>query len=205
VNQIRGYLTEFGIVLRTGVATIRRELLSVLEDAENALTWSAREAFADLYDELASLDDRIRHQDRRLKSAFDEIPACRRLAAVEGVGVLTATAFIATLGDPAVYRNGRQVAAWLGLTPREHSSGGKHKQLGITKRGDCYLRKLLIHGARSALRVTPRRHDRKSRWAENLRARRHENVAAVALAAKNARTMWALLAHNSEYRTTKRC
>ena len=155
--------------------------------------------FADLYQELTAVDERLARQNLRLKAAFDADPVCRKLAAVEGVGVLTATAFVATIGDPAVYKNGRQVAAWLGLTPREHSSGGRQKQLGITKRGDCYLRKLLVHGARSALRVTPRRLDRKSRWVESLRARSHENVAAVALAAKNAWILWSLLAHEGNY------
>jgi transposase len=160
---------------------------------------SARETFAELYEELVSLDEQLQKQDRRLKAIFEADPVCRKLGAVEGVGVLTATAFIATIGDPKVYKNGRQIAAWLGLTPREHSSGGKQRQLGITKRGDCYLRKLLVHGARCALRVTPQRQDRKSRWVENIRSRSHENVAAVALAAKNARILWALLAHETNY------
>ena len=114
---------------------------------------------------------------------------------------MTATAFVATLGEPSVFKNGRQVAAWLGLTPGEHSSGTQRKQLGITKRGDSYLRKLLVHGARSALRVTPKRRDPKSLWVERIRERAHENVAVVALAAKHARIMWALLAHDSEYQT----
>ncbi len=199
INQIRGYLAEFGIVIRKGARCVRRELPSILEDAENAIPWSAREMFAGLYEELVALDDRLKKQDGRLRAVFDAYPQCKKLAAVEGVGVLTATAFIATIGDPAVYKNGRQVAAWLGLTPREHSSGGKQRQFGITKRGDCYLRKLLIHGARSALRVTPRRQDRKSRWVEALRARTHDNVAAVALAAKNTRILWSLLANEGEY------
>ncbi len=199
INQIRGYLAEFGIVIRKGARCVRRELPSILEDAENGVPWSAREMFGGLFEELVALDDRLKKQDGRLRAVFDAYPQCKKLAAVEGVGVLTATAFIATIGDPAVYKNGRQVAAWLGLTPREHSSGGKQRQFGITKRGDCYLRKLLIHGARSALRVTPRRQDRKSRWVEALRARTHDNVAAVALAAKNTRILWSLLANEGEY------
>ena len=121
-----------------------------------------------IYEELIALDARLKKQDGRLRAVFDADPQCKKLAAVEGVGVLTATAFVATIGDPSVFKNGRQVAAWLGLTPREHSSGGKQRQFGITKRGDCYLRKLLIHGARSALRATPRRQDRKSRWVEGI-------------------------------------
>lgn len=200
INQIRGYLMEFGLVIRKGASCIRRELPSILEDAENGIPWVAREMFAELYEELVSLDDRLKGQDRRLRAAFDADPQCKKLAAVEGVGVLTATAFVATIGDATVYKNGRQVSAWLGLTPREHSSGGKQRQLGITKRGDCYLRKLLVHGARSALRITPRYQDRKSRWVEGIRSRTHDNVAAVALAAKNARILWSLLARDGEYR-----
>lgn len=199
INQIRGYLAEYGIVVRKGANSMRRELPLILEDAENDIPWAAREMFADLHEELRAVDDRLARQNRRLKAVFDADPQCRKLATVEGVGVLTATAFVATIGDPAVYKNGRQVAAWLGLTPREHSSGGRQRQFGITKRGDSYLRKLLVHGARSALRVTPRRLDRKSRWVERLRARSHENVAAVALAAKNARVLWSLLAHEGSY------
>jgi transposase len=199
INQIRGYLAEFGIVIRNGAAWVRKQLPGILEDADNGVPWMAREMFSELYNELALLDDRINKQDRRLKAIFDTDPVCRRLTDVEGVGVLTATAFIAAIGDPRAYKNGRQVAAWLGLTPRGHSSGGKQRQLSITKRGDCYLRKLLVHGARSAMRVTPRRQDRKSRWVESIRARSHENVATVALAAKNARILWALLAHESKY------
>ena len=156
--------------------------------------------FAELYEELVSLDERLKKQECRLRTVFDATPQCKKLAAVEGVGVLTATAFVATIGNPRVYKNGRQVAAWLGLTPREHSSGGRQRQLGITKRGDCYLRKLLIHGARSALRVTPRRQDRKSQWVESIRTRAHDNVAAVALAAKHARILWSLLANEGDYK-----
>lgn len=199
VNQIRGYLAEFGIVIRKGVAWVRRAIPDILEDAGNGVPWMAREMLAELYKELVDIDARIKEQDRRLQRVFCEEPKCAKLAAVEGVGVLTATAFVATIGDASIYKNGRQVAAWLGLTPREHSSGGKQRQMGITKRGDRYLRKLLIHGARSALRVTPKRNDKKSIWVEKIRLRSHENVAAVALAAKNARIMWALLAHDSDY------
>jgi transposase len=172
----------------------------ILEGAENTILWVAREMFAELYEELVALDDRLKKQEGCLRAVFDADPQCKKLAAVEGVGVLTATAFVATIGDPSVFKIRRQVATWLGVTPREHSSGGKQRQFGITKHGDCYLRKLLIHGARSALRVTPRRQDRKSRWVEGIRARAHENVAAVALTAKNARILWSLFAKEGEYK-----
>jgi len=119
---------------------------------------------------------------------------------MEGVGPITATAVVASVGNAAVFKNGRQFAAWLGLTPRQHSTGGKQRLGAMTKHGDIYLRTLFIHGARSVLRTTAGRNDRKSRWAERLRQRRPDNVAAVALAAKHARIIWALLAHQREYR-----
>ena len=199
VNQIRGYLAEFGITIRKGVTWVRRGLPSLVDDQDNDIPWMAREMLRDLYRELCDLDRRIADHDKKLKAVFDATPDCKRVAAVEGVGVLTATAFVATLGDPRAFKNGRQVAAWLGLTPREHSSGAKQNRMGITKRGDRYLRKLLVHGARSALRMTPKRDDPKSQWIERLRNRSHENVASVALAAKNARTLWAILAYDRDY------
>jgi transposase len=123
----------------------------------------------------------------------------QRLMKIEGVGPVTATAIIASVGDAKVFRNGRQFAAWLGLTPRQHSTGGKQKLGAMTKHGDVYLRTLLIHGARSLLQLTPKRSDAKSRWAESVRSRRPDNVAAVALAAKHARIIWALLARGKDY------
>ena len=118
---------------------------------------------------------------------------------IEGVGPVTATALVASVGDARVFNNGRQFAAWLGLTPRPHSPGGKQRLGAMTKHGDVYLRTLLIHGARAVLRVTAHRSDAKSRWVESLRRRRPDNVAAVALAAKHARIMWALLARAQDY------
>jgi transposase len=119
---------------------------------------------------------------------------------LEGVGALTASAIVATIGDGRAFKSGRQFAAWLGLVPRQYSTGGKFRLGRISKRGDVYLRTLLIHGARSVLRLTGRRTDAKSRWAESLKARSSNNVAAVALAAKHARIIWALLARDQEYR-----
>ena len=184
INQVRGYLAEFGVTIRKGAAWVGRELPSLIDDQDNGIPFLARETLRDLYRELCDLDRRVADHDKKLKAVFDATPDCKRIAAVDGVGVLTATAFIATLGDPKAFKNGRQVAAWLGLTPREHSSGNRQSRMGITKRGDRYLRKLLVHGARSALRVTSKRDDPKSRWIERLRGRTHENVASVALAAK---------------------
>lgn len=199
INQIRGLLAEYGIVLRQGASELRRGLPAILEDAENGLLDLAREMFADLYAQLVAAEGRIGEYEQRNRRLFEASKPCQRLAQLEGVGPLTATAFVATVGDARAFTNGRQLAAWLGLTPREHSSGGKHRHLGITKRGDGYLRKLLIHGARAMLRLTPKREDAKSRWVENVRRRAHVNVAAVALAAKHARILWALLVKSEDY------
>lgn len=199
INQIRGLLTEYGIVLRQGASALRRELPAVLEDGENGLPGLARELFADLYAQLVAAEGRIAEYEQRNRRLLEASESCQRLAQLDGVGPLTATAFVATVGDARAFKNGRQLAAWLGLTPREHSSGGKHRHFGITKRGDVYLRKLLIHGARAMLRLTPKREDAKSRWVESLRRRAHVNVAAVALAAKHARILWALMARQEDY------
>ena len=153
----------------------------------------------ELGDELRRLDVRVKQFDAHLMAVSQEIPACRRLMAIPGVGVLTATALVAAVGDAAAFRNGRQMAAWLGLVPRQRSTGGRPTLLGISKRGDRYLRTLLIHGARSSLRFASRRTDRRSRWALAAEKRRGRNVAAVALANKNARTAWAMLVRDTVF------
>lgn len=199
-NQVRGLLAEYGIVAARGIARIRRELPGILEDAENGLPELARELFAELARRLADLDRQIGEHDRRIDRLADQSEAAQRLMRLDGIGAITATAIVASVGNGQCFKNGRQFAAWLGLTPRQHSSGGKTRLGGISKRGDVYLRTLLIHGSRSTLLRTAHRADAKSRWAESLKARRHGNVAAVALAAKHARIIWALLARKQEYR-----
>lgn len=158
----------------------------------------AREVFADAAQQLRELDARIAAYERRIAALARASEPVQRLMKIEGVGPVTATAIVAGVGNAAVFKNGRQFAAWLGLTPRQHSTGGKQRLGAMTKHGDVYLRTLLIHGARAMLRVTAHRSDAKSRWAESLR-RRPDNVAAVALAAKHARIIWALLARAQEY------
>jgi transposase len=200
VNQIRGLLGEFGIIVAQGRERLQKELPVLLEDAENGLPLLARQTFAELAERLRALNDRITAYDQRLQQLARESEAARRLIAVEGVGAITATAVVASVGDGKTFQNGRQFAAWLGLTPRQYSSGGKAKLGGISKRGDSYLRTLLIHGARAVLRLTAQRTDKKSRWAEAVKARPGENIAALALAAKQARILWAMLTGGEEYR-----
>ena len=144
---------------------------------------------------MAALDDEISLIERWLEAWHRDSPASRRLAAIPGVGLLSATAVVATMGDPAAFRSGREFAAWLGLVPRHSGTGGRVRMLGISKRGDTYLRTLLIHGARTALTCTKA----PPQWQLRLASRRPRNIATVALANKNARTAWALLAHDREY------
>jgi transposase len=199
VNHIRGLLSEYGVVLAQGVATVRKGLPEILEDAENGLPALAREVFAELYARLCGFDKRITEYDRRIEQLARASEAAQRLMQVEGVGPLTATAIVATAGDGQQFKNGRQFAAWLGLVARQRSSGGKARHGRITKRGDVYLRTLLIHGARALMRHLTGREDRKSRWVLALKERRGFNKAAVALAAKHARILWALLAYGRDY------
>jgi len=201
VNQLRGLLMEYGIVQPQGIANLRKALPEILEDAGNELTPMFRELLAGLRDEFGRLDKRIADYDARIKGLSEQSEACKRLMAIPGVGPMSATALVAAVADARAFKSGREMAAWLGLVPRQHSTGGKPKLLGISKRGDTYLRKLLIHGARSALRVADRKLDRRSRWAVQVAERRGQNVAAVALANKTVRTAWVLLSKGNEYTT----
>lgn len=200
VNQIRGLLGEFGVVVPKGVARLRRELPEILEDAENGLPALAREVFASLLEQFRDLDTQIAGYDQQIRTLAQASEPARRLMKIEAIGAQTATALVASIGDPHVFKCGRSFAASVGVTPRQHSSGGKERLGRITRWGDRYLRTLLVHGARSYLRVVDKKSDAKSAWARDLKQRRHVNVAAVALAAKHARIAWAILAHGTEYR-----
>jgi transposase len=200
VNQIRGLLGEFGVIVPVGIERLRKQLPEILEDAENGLPLLARQILADLLEQLQRLDAQIKHYDHQLARLASQSEPARRLMAIEGIGPVTATALVASVGNAQVFKNGRQFAAWLGLTPRQYSSGGAMRLGRITKRGDRYLRMLLVHGARALLRFVNRKSDTKSTWARRLKERRHVNVAAVALAAKHARIIWALLAKGTTYR-----
>ncbi len=200
VNQIRGLLSEYGIVLPQGIGHVRSRLPEVVEDAENELTVLGRELFAGLYDEIRSLDERIAEVECKIKRVVKQSEVCQRIAQVEGIGPITATALVAAVGDARAFGSGREMAAWLGLVPRQQSTGGRARLLGISKRGDRYLRTLLIHGARSVLQYAERKMDRRSRWVSAVKARRGNNVASVALANKNARIVWALMSRSDDYR-----
>jgi transposase len=199
VNQIRGLLAEYGIILGQRIDVLRKALPNLLEDAENALTGDFRLLLQGLQEDLQALDERVAVMDKRIQSLANSHPASKRLLEIPGIGPITATALISAVGDAKQFKTGRDMAAWLGLTPRQHSSGGKERLLGISKRGDAYLRTLLIHGGRSVLKVAANKDDPRSRWLQSLSERRHKNIAAVALANKNARIAWALLTKDIDY------
>lgn len=202
VNQIRGLLAEYGIVVAKGVGHVRGSLPTILEDAGNRLTDLFRELLAELYVQLQGLDERISGYDRRIHALFNSQEACLRIEAVEGVGPLGATAVVATFGDGGQFNSGRQFSAALGLVPGQNTTGDKPRLLGISKRGDRYIRTLLVHGARSVVSVVLRqdKDDARSRWIKRLAKERGINRAAVALANKNARIVWALLSRGESYR-----
>jgi len=199
-NQIRGLLAEYGVIFPQGIRYIRNQISGVLEDAENDLTMLTRELISDLYGQLCILDEKIKEYDQRVKLIFKQNEACQRISCIEGVGVLTATALIAAVGDPNVFKNGRHFAAWLGLVPKQKSTGGKQVLLGISKRGDSYLRSLLISGARAAMKFLDRKTESKYDWLKAVVGRAGRYKAAVALANKNARVIWALLASGEAYK-----
>jgi transposase len=199
-NQIRGLLAEYGLTIPAGIRCIERKVPEFLKDSENGLSGVSRALFARLFEHFRSLDRQVHELEREINAWHRENADSQRLHAIPGVGPLTATALVASVGDAHAFHNGRQFAAWLGLVPRQCSTGGKTTLLGISKRGDTYLRTLLIHGARAVLQNLKRHPERANGWLAHLAIRRNPNIAAVALANKNARTVWALLAHGREYR-----
>jgi transposase len=197
-NQIRGLLAEYGIAIPQGIGHIAKRVPEIIEDGENDLPGSFRLLIQRLGEHLKELDRQVGELEREIQLWHRENALSQKLAKIPGIGPLTATAMIATVGDARQFENSRQLAAWLGIVPRQHSTGGKARLLGISKRGDRYLRTLLIHGARAVIRMAERKPDTET-WVKRLLARRHKNVATVALANKNARTIWALLRHDREY------
>ena len=198
-NQMRGLLSEFGFILPEGISQLYRRVPDILADGDNALPGPMRALLHRLLAHLKRLDQEVAELKGEIVTWHLHNEDSRRLERIGGFGPLTASALVASLGDAKSFKNGRQVAAWLGLVPRQDSSGGKTRLLGISKHGDVYLRTLLIHGARAVLRHLAHRSHRTDDWLRRLLARRNKNVAAVALANKNARIAWALLAHQRDF------
>jgi transposase len=194
-------LGEFGIVIGLGISQVRQALPILLEQTDGQLNERFRQLLSELAEELRQVDDKIKAHDRRIEATVKSDERIQRLMEIEGVGPITASALVAAVGDATQFTNGRDMAAWLGLVPRQHSSGGKERLGHISKRGDTYLRTLLIHGARAALNACTNKQDRRSRWAQGLMARRNRNIATVALANKNARIAWAVLSRKETYRS----
>jgi len=199
INEVHGLMLEYGIVLPKGVAKFRQAVVEKLEAEKDKLTALSQELFWKLVKEFAALEDQITFYQEKLETLATTHPECQRLMTIPGVGPITATALVAAVGDVGVFKNGRQFAAWLGLVPKQHSTGGQSLLLGISKRGDSYVRKLLIHGARATLRWVKLQTDKRSQWIRGLLGRRGWNRTAVAVANKNARIVWALLSRGGVY------
>jgi transposase len=199
-NMIRGLLMEYGIVIPQGIRAVPANLPDILEDADNGIDGKMRELLRLMSDHLKSLDERVDILEARIAEASRQDSRVARLMAVPGIGLLTASALVATLGSMENFDGGREVSAWLGVVPRQHSTGGKTTLLGIGRRGDSYLRTLLIHGARAVIQYAEKRQDGLGAWIRKLLSRRNKNVVAVALANKNARIVWALLKHGRDFK-----
>ncbi len=198
-NQVRGLVGEYGLVLPKGVTALRRRLPELLEDGANGLSGFFRRLLAESARQLQELDAHIDYYTRELTRQSGQNEACQRLQTIPGYGPIVASVFYSVVGDGVAYRRGRDVSAAVGLVPRQHSSGGKEVLLGISKRGDRYLRSLLVHGARSVVARAAGKADRLSQWINRVRAARGFNKAVVALANKLARIGWAVLAHKTTY------
>lgn len=198
-NQIRGLLLEYGIAIPQGISHVRNQLGYILEDAENELTVITREIVDDLRQQFREVDERVDSYTKKLEQIAKTHELCRRVMTIDGVGPLTSTALIAAIGDGKAFKNGRHVAAYLGLVPKQKSSGDKVTLLGISKRGNCYLRQLFIHGARAVIRHCEKKEDKRSVWLKEKIHRSHVNIASVALANKNVRVAWAMLVNQTNF------
>ena len=199
MNEMRGLLAECGVIAALGASALHRLIATVVAEPDDRVSGLLREILSEMNERLRLFEERLKHYDLRIAELARADERAGRLMAVQGVGPLTATALMAAMGDARQFRSGRELSAWLGLVPRQYSSGERVMLLGISKRGDRYLRTLLIHGARITLRHAGRKRDSHSRWVVRRRERRGPNIAAVALANKNARVLWALLTRG-EYR-----
>lgn len=198
-NQIRGFLAEYGIVIAQGITNLA-ELPMILDANEEKLSTHSKELFLQLHEQLKAYDEQVEYYDKKIRAHAKSDPRCIEIQNIEGIGPITASAVVATVGEPSIFKNGRELGAWLGLVPKQHSSGNKIVLGSITKRGDCYVRKLLVHGARSIVKICEHKVDKKSQWVFDKKQRLGFNKAAVALANKNAPIIWAMLSTGETYR-----
>lgn len=199
INEIRGLCLEYGVVLTQGAGRAKSSLCAAIANNDNELTPSSRTFMAQLYSELIDIEARLKELDMKIRQLCRHNEDCKRLLRIPGIGELTATAIVAAVPNPNEFRNGRHMSAWLGLVPRQSSSGDKQILLGISKRGDRYLRTLLIHGARAVLSRYKGRDSNYARWVSKKKATLSHNKAAVALANKNARIIWSMLNTGEEF------
>ena len=199
MNQIRGFLLERGITIRKGPSHLMTRLKEVLEDAQMPLSTKLRLLILELKHEWEELEVRVEGVNLQLQQIARQDDGCRRLMEIPGFGPLVSTALVAAIGNGITFRKGRDLSAWLGLVPRQHSTGGKTRLLGISKRGNEYLRRMFLHGARSVVAQIDRNRSALGLWLTELSARTHRNVTVVALANKMARTAWALLSRGTNY------
>jgi transposase len=204
INALRGHCGEFGIVVAQGASKVTALIEMIEYPEDERFPALARAALGPLVEQLRMAQIQILDLEKKLMAWHRTNEASRRLEAIPGVGVITATALVATIGDASQFHSGRQLAAWLGLVPRQHSSGGKERLGRISKRGDGYIRRLLVHGARADLRWSKHRKERRSIWQESLLARRPTNVVLVAMANKTARVVWAMLSRGEPFRSEAR-
>ena len=200
INQVRAFLLERGIIFRKGPAMLRRQMPQILENADTPLSPRIRALLAMMWEDWKQLDEQVESFNTQIDTMGSEDPGCQRLREIPGVGPLIASAVVASIGNGAAFHKGREFAAWLGLIPKQHSTGGKTKLLGISKRGNRYLRTMFIHGARSLVLRVNRERSPLGAWISSLEARAHRNVVIVALAHKLARIAWAVLASGERYR-----
>ena len=198
-NQIRGLVAEYGLIAPKELSHLRSAIPTWLEDAENGLSGKFRSLLNGAWSDLLLLDQRVKELDQEIMGIAENDPIAKRLQQLRGVGPMIATALLAAVGDASQFKNGRQMAASLGLTPKQNSSGGKEKLLGISKRGDAYVWCLLVHGARSMIRASRNKDDPLSQWVLRIANTRHPNIAAVAMANKTARIAWAMIRHEVDY------
>lgn len=198
-NQLRGLLAEYSIVFPIGLSHLRKQVPLILEDAEQPLTDVARRFAHRLYCEVAELEKNIKELEVELTSLLKHNEDYHLLQTIPGIGPMIAATLLASVGDANYFKNGRQMAAWMGLTPKQHASGEKSKMKGISKRGDRTLRKMLIHGARAVLNWCEGKNDKLSLWLQSLKKRAHPCKVIVALANKLARIAWAVLAKKQVY------
>jgi len=200
ISQMHGLLLDRGIAIAVSARRARLLIPKILAAPDHELTPLMREIVSSLYAFMLQIDERIKAFDREITAIFRASEVCQRIAKIKGIGPNTATAMIAAIGDGSDFKNGRHLSAWLGLVPRQHSSGDRRVMMGISKRGSQHLRTLLVHGARAVVRTAVRKNDSRSRWVNELRQRRGYNRATVAVANKNARVIRAVLTSGEPYR-----